>query len=84
MDDTKDTPKVFANRMIQQIVEHSFGDTLKVEPNDFLVMRTAFRNLGGSWTEISLGSPSHLDILKQVITTWCNTPEAQKKAQGFV
>lgn len=84
MDELVEVPKVFANRLILQLVEHSFGGDLEPTKTDFLAMRTAFRSLGGSWIEISLGSPSHLDILKRVVMTWGSQPHAKAKAEEFV
>ena len=82
--DTPDVPKVFANRMIQMIISHSLGEETVVEPNDYLVIRTAFRNLGGSWEQINLGSPKHLAALKQVVMAWGQSPDRQKKQPALV
>ena len=84
MDELKDTPKVFANRLIRQMIDHSFGEALLTEPNDYLAIRAAFRSLGGLWDQISLGSPSHLDILRQVITAWGQSPERQNTDQRLI
>lgn len=84
MDDVAEVPKVFANRLILQLVEHSFGGGLEPTKKDYLAMRTAFRSLGGKWSEISLGSPAHLDILKQVVTTWGSQPHAKAQIEEIV
>lgn len=82
--DTKETPKVFANRMIQLIIDHSFGEDAVVEPNDYLVIRTAFRNLGGTWEQIMLGNDQTINALKQVVQAWGNSPDRQKKQSVLV
>ncbi len=82
--ETKELPRVFANRMIQQIIEHSFGDDMTVDPNDYMAIRTAFRNLGGSWEQISLGNHKTLELLKQVITAWGQDPKRQKNQPVLV
>lgn len=80
MDDSKDTPKVFANRMIRMLVDNSLGSDTNIPPNDYLVMRVAFRNMGGTWEQISQGNHEHLAKLKQVINTW--TQQHQKKPEN--
>lgn len=82
--DTKETPKVFANRMIQMIIDHSLGEDTVVEPNDYLVIRTAFRNLGGTWEQIMLGNDQTINALKQVVSAWGNSPARQKKQPAIV
>jgi len=84
MDAPVSLPKVFANRLIRQIVDHSFGADLVIEPKDYLTMRTAFRSLKGSWDRVSLGDPAQLDLLKQVVTQWGQMPNHKKKSEDFV
>lgn len=84
MDDLKPPPKVFANHVIRQMVDHMFGETLVTEKADFMVIRTAFRSLGGAWGAISLGSLPHLELLKQVVTTWGQTPGRKNTTQEVV
>lgn len=84
MNDVPDPPKVFANRLIRQVVDHSFGSDLLVEPNDYLAIRTTFRSLKGEWQEVLQGSPKHLDILKQVVTAWGQMPDRKRQESEFV
>ena len=82
--ETKELPRVFANRMIQQIIENSLGDDTVIEPNDYMAIRTAFRNLGGTWEQISLGNHETVNLLKQVITAWGQDPKRQKQQPVLV
>lgn len=70
MSDEKDTPKIFANRMIRMIVDHSFGDDMDIPADEYMVIRVAFRKMGGEWEEIFLGNHEHVNKLKQVVSMW--------------
>lgn len=84
MDDLQDPPKVFANRVIRQMVDHSFGEDFALEPKDYRVIRVAFASLGGSWLALSKGSLQNLSLLKQVITQWGQEPSNLHKDKEFV
>jgi hypothetical protein len=84
MEEVQKPPKVFANQVIRQMIDHMFGEDLITEKNDFLVMRAAFRSLGGQWAQVSLGSLPQLEKLKQVVTTWGQAPERRKKTQEII
>lgn len=79
-----EAPKIFANRMIRMIVDHSFGDDMDIAPNEYMVIRVAFRKMGGEWEEISLGNPEHLAKLKQVVSTWGQQQQAKPGQQEMV
>lgn len=74
MEDAPPPPLVLANRVIQQMVDHSFGEGLVVEPQDFMVMRTAFRWNKGSWERAMHGSMPDIEILKNIVKAWGNMP----------
>lgn len=82
--DEKNVPKVFANRVIRQLVDHMFGEDLVTEKQDFMVMRTAFRSLGGKWDLINKGSLPQLEMLKQVVTTWGQSPGRKNQSLEIV
>ena len=84
MDEIKQPPKVFANHVIRQMVDHMFGEDLVTEKVDYMVIRTAFRSLGGVWDQISLGNLQHLETLKQVVTTWGQSPGRKNKSQEII
>lgn len=84
MGDPNDLPKIFANRLIRQVVDSSLGPDFETGPNDYLVMRTAFRSLGGEWVRVSLGDPKQVELIKQVVSTWGQQPERQAKSKVLV
>jgi len=84
MNDSPDPPRIFANRVIRQLIDHSFGEDLIVDPDDFLTMRTAFRSSGGSWVSIGDGDTSHLDKLKNIVTAWGQMPGRKKHSDRIV
>lgn len=78
MDDRPKPPKIFANRVIKQLVEHMFADGFKVKAKDYMAIRVVFRTLGGSWDQLGLGSMKDLDLLQQVVTGWSKLPHEKK------
>lgn len=74
MNDREKPPSQFANHVIKQMAAHMLTEDMKIEANDYMVMRTAFRSCGGMWTEISAGNIVHLELLKNVVTAWGNMP----------
>lgn len=84
MIDSPDPPRIFANRVIRQLIDHSFGEDLIAEPDDFLTIRTAFRSSGGSWRRIGDGDTAHLDKLKNVVTAWGQMPGRKKHSDRIV
>lgn len=74
MNDTPIPPHVFANRVLKQMIEHSFGDDLVIEYEDYQALRTAFRAGGGSWSEIVNGNPSHIMLVGKFVTAWGQMP----------
>jgi len=79
MDSSNNTPKIFANQMIRLIVDQSFGEELAITPDDYSVMRVAFRNMDGKWAEISQGNHEHLNKLKQIVSAWGQEQQPQGK-----
>lgn len=78
MDDRPKPPRVFANKVIKQLVTHMFADDFKVKSADYLAIRTTFRALGGSWDQLGLGDIKQLELLQQVITGWAELPHEKK------
>jgi hypothetical protein len=66
----KKQPKVFANRVIQQVVDHMLLPGTEITPNDFMLIRVVFRSAGGSWASFADGDTAHAEILKSVIKSW--------------
>ena len=78
MDDRPKPPRVFANKVIKQLIEHMFADGFKVKAQDYDSIRVVFRHLGGSWDELGLGSMRHFQLLQQVVTGWSQLPHEKK------
>lgn len=70
MDETTDHPKLLANRVIQQVVDHMLADAPRLEAKDFMVVRTVFRSAGGAWENITRGDTKALGLLKDIVTAW--------------
>ena len=79
MDDAPRPQLVFANRVLDQLIEHLFGGTMLVEPEDYLAIRLVFRWCGGSWELAWNGSIPQLELLKAVVTGWGKFPGRKKK-----
>ncbi len=83
MDETTDHPKLMANRVIQQMVDHMLADAPRLEGKDFLVVRTVFRSAGGEWARVADGDTKHLGLLKKVVTAW-GTSKGPAKQKDFI
>lgn len=69
LDGENPPPLVFANKVVQQFANNFLGDTV-LKPNDYTVIRTTFRKLGGSWFELCHGNIDHLLMLSKVVKAW--------------
>lgn len=78
------TPKIFANRVILQVIRHMVSEDMKVEPRDYLALRSVFRRCGGSWEKISNGDQVNTELLKTLITAWGQMPERKKSVNQIV
>lgn len=80
MDDTIEQPKLMANKVIQQLVDHMLAGVPPLEGKDFMVIRTVFRSAGGAWASIANGDTKHFGLLKDIVTAWANQrgPAKQK------
>lgn len=70
MDESPAQPLVFAHKVIKQFVDHLVGDDVRLERNDYAVIRLAFRYAKGSWESVWAGDPVHLELLKKVVLQW--------------
>ena len=78
MDDRPKPPRIFANKVIRQLIDHLFADGFKVKANDYASIRVVFRTLGGSWDQLGLGSMKQMDLLTKVVTGWSKLPHEKK------
>ena len=84
MDDQTPPPLIFANHVVRQMVDHMLGEGIILTAKDYLVVRTAFRSLGGVWDQIGEGSLEHLEKLKNVVTTWAGTAKPKKEEDEVI
>jgi hypothetical protein len=78
VDDRPKQPRIFANKVIRQLIDHLFADGFKVKANDYAAIRVVFRTLGGSWDQLGLGSMQQMDLLQKVVTGWSKLPHEKK------
>jgi hypothetical protein len=76
-------PKIFANRVIKQLVGHMFADDFKLKAKDYEAIRVTFRALKGSWDQLGLGDMKQLELLQKVVTAWAALPH-EKKSDSVV
>ena len=70
MDDSPTPPLVFANRVIDQFLEHLFGGEIKADDKDYQSIRTVFRWCGGNWEKLATGDMGQIQLLQTVVTSW--------------
>jgi hypothetical protein len=68
-----DKPTVFANKILSQMIDHSFGPDLAREPSDLQVIRSLFRKQGGSWEKLMRGDDSQHSLLGSIVVAWGKT-----------
>jgi len=69
-----DEPKITANRVIKQMIDHSGAD-LEVTAQDYSMIRIVFRNQGGSWEKVIKGDSEALQLLSSVVASWATQPQ---------
>ena len=77
-------PLVFANHVLEKFVSHTLGDEIEILPNDYIIMRTVYRKLNGSWQEVAGGSMDHTRLLIQVVKSWGKVKGADRKKPTVV
>lgn len=77
MDDDSQ-PKVLANRIILQFVQHSVSPDAVVTPQDYIALRVVFRKCGGSWEKVMNGEQVDTELLKTIIMAWGMLPGREK------
>jgi len=77
-------PKVFANKVIKEMVKHMVSDDTVVGFRDYSAIRSVFRRCAGSWEKIVNGDQVHIELLKEIVTGWGQMPERKKKSDQLV
>lgn len=83
VEESTEHPKVMANWIISQMVDHMLADAPELTGKDYMVIRTVFRSAGGEWSEITGGDTKSLDLLKEVVTAW-GAEQGPKKQSEFI
>ncbi len=84
MDEAAWSPKVFANKVILQFVQHILSEDMVIEPDDFMVIRMVFKKCGGSWDELANGSVLMLELLQKIIGAWGKMPGRKNESDTVV
>lgn len=77
-------PKLSANRVIHQLVQHTVSENLTPSALDYMVMRVAFRKVGGSWEVLLAGDHQQMNLLKFVVGAWGQMPRQVQEAGGVI
>lgn len=75
----KSPPLVFANRMIRQLIDHLLGSDVIATKDHYLAIRTVFRSLGGSWSQLVSGHIDHVRLLTQIVLGWGGLPGRKRE-----
>jgi hypothetical protein len=84
MSDNVIQPKIFANKIIFQLIQHMVSDDMTVEPRDYMALRRVFKRCGGSWEKLAEGDQIQIELLKTVVTGWGQLPKNTKKSESLV
>jgi hypothetical protein len=84
MDEAVWTPRIFANKVIMQFVQHILADDMIVEPDDFMTIRLVFKWAGGSWDALANGDVVMLELLQKIIGAWGKMPGRKKDSDTLV
>jgi len=77
-------PKIFANRVINQVIHHLVAEDMVIEPKDYKALREVFRKCGGSWEKFVSGDQIHIELLKTIVGTWGQMPGRVKESNRVI
>ena len=84
MDEPVWSPKVFANKVIFQFVQHLLSEDMIVEPDDYAAIRLVFRQSGGLWDALADGDVVMLELLQKIISAWGQMPERKHDSDTLI
>lgn len=84
MDDAVWTPRVFANKVILQFVQHILAEDMIVEPDDYMVIRLVFKRCGGEWDALANGDVAMLELLQKIISAWGKMPGRKHDSDSVI
>jgi len=82
--DQEQQPKILANKVIRQLIQHMVSDEIEPSWEDFAAIRVVFRQCGGSWDELIQGSIDTLNLLKNVVTAWGQMPRRKIEVKRMI
>jgi hypothetical protein len=77
-------PKVFANKVISQMIQHMVSEDMIVNNKDYQALRSVFRKCGGSWEALVDGNQVHIELLKKIVSEWGKMPGRKKKSDQLI
>jgi hypothetical protein len=84
MDDALQNPKIFANKVIRQVIQHMVSEDIVIEPRDYLALRSVFRKCGGSWEKFVDGDQVQIELIKTIVTAWGQMPDRIKESNRVI
>jgi hypothetical protein len=84
MDESLQQPKVFANRIIRQLVQHMVAEDMVIDLQDYLAIRVVFRACGGSWIKFGEGDLKQFELLKAIVLAWGQMEDRRKSSDELV
>lgn len=84
MDESLEQPKVFANQVIRQLIQHMVAEDMVIELQDYLAIRVVFRACGGSWIKFDEGDLRQFELLKAIVTAWGQMEDRRKSSDELV
>lgn len=79
--DSPKTPLAFANQVIRRFVDNLLGADMIVLPEDYMAIRTAFRNLRGNWEQIDHGNLAQIQMLTNLLKAWGRQPQRKREVE---
>jgi hypothetical protein len=81
VDSPKKPPIVFANNVIRNTVDHTVDESIIVSPQDYTMLRVAFRKLGGSWEQLADGDIRQIRLLSKIVKKWGKMPGRKRESE---
>ena len=77
-------PAQLANRVIRQLIDHLFGEDMITLKDDFMGIRVVYRQLGGTWVQLTDGNNDSIDLLEKIVIAWGKAPGRKLKSKESI
>lgn len=77
-------PRVLANKVIRQLIQHMVSEKLEPTWEDYAAIRVVFRQCGGAWDALMQGDIEAMTRLKSVVAAWGRMPERQIELKRMI